>query len=600
MAHPPPLTIRNLASTTITLKRLETFEDPHTKKSKAGTGLLSSGHGLKNTTDLAPTAPALSEHANSFNCKEVNIRLDPFESVTINLQTPPDVGTKHYLSTATLRITIQTLAGERYRIDTNPSYTQKSSSKFIPLTPNPSTSFTGLYHPSNPIAHLTIHANHLIDYKRWMKELPDMLPLSGISIPGTHNSHTHYRALPSVRCQVLNVQTQLENGIRFLDIRVQPSSATDIDKKDLYLVHGAFPISLTGTKYLSPILSTCYTFLTSYPSETILISLKREGVGNAADHHLAAILEKHYFTPNREKWYTGTKLPYLGAVRGKLVLVRRYEMDIPKPLTSSASPPSSSSSSTNTPSTAPPAPPRTSTGLDATAWPNNSPHALHGPFSIQDWCDVLHPSSIPTKLHHANAHLARSAATTALLPGVNTDKLYPVPPAPLHLNFLSGSNFWNVGTWPERISSVVNRGVEEWVCGRHYVEETACVGRGESWRMGAEEEEGGGRINAAVDGDGIVSTGSKGGERVGDSVGGEGAGVVRRKARIGDGGTGVVVMDHVGLDGDWDLVGLIVGLNVGVLLKVREAVAMAEAEGKGKVEGEGDVETGFSSNGLVR
>ena len=93
-----------------------------------------------------------------------------------------------------------------------------------------------------------------------MASLPPTLPLSALSIPGTHNSHTYYRALPSVRCQTASIKSQLENGIRFLDIRVQPVHASDASKKDLYLVHGAFPVSLTGPKYLDPVLRICYEF----------------------------------------------------------------------------------------------------------------------------------------------------------------------------------------------------------------------------------------------------------------------------------------------------------------------------------------------------
>lgn len=44
-------------------------------------------------------------------------------------------------------------------------------------------------------------------------------------------------------------------------------------------------------------------------------------------------------------------------------------------------------------------------------------------------------------------------------------------------------------------------------------------------------------------------------------------GVEVRKAKSGDGSTGIVVMDCVGENGDWDLVRLVIGMNVGVLLK---------------------------------
>ncbi|KAL1607683.1 hypothetical protein SLS60_002618 [Paraconiothyrium brasiliense] len=512
----PLLTIRNFTSIDIVIKSLERFEDPNTKQSKAA----AFPSARKNAQTIAPSAPELGLHVQTFKRQDVDVTLAPFESYT--LRTPPIEEAKpkpsSKLSSTTFRITIEDEERERFRIDTNPTYTQKGSRTFTPLTPNPSNSYTALYHPTAPTAHLTIHAHHLPNYAKWMQSLPDTLPLSAISIPGTHNSHTHYRALPSVRCQLVDVKTQLENGIRFLDIRVQPASATDTSKRDLHLVHGAFPISLTGTKYLDPILTACYTFLSQNPSETILISLKREGIGSATDAHLASILEKHYLAPNAEKWYTGTAIPYLSSARGKLVLVRRYETPSPSP---------------------------SPHGLDATAWPHNSTHALHGPFCVQDYCEINHPSSIPQKLLHANAHLVRAGDVTHFIPGLNTDDKNPIPPAPLYLNFLSGSNFFNVGTWPGGIARVVNRGVEEWVCSGHHL----------AVPLGDPQEPG----RASM---------------VGDEEGGDVAGVEDgvRKVKEGDGGAGVVVMDMVGEGGNWDLVRLVVGMNMGVVEKVRRGM----------------------------
>ena len=55
---------------------------------------------------------------------------------------------------------------------------------------------------------------------RWMATLRDAIPLSALSIPGTHNSPTYHVALPSVRCQAVDVRAQLDNGVRFLDVRL--------------------------------------------------------------------------------------------------------------------------------------------------------------------------------------------------------------------------------------------------------------------------------------------------------------------------------------------------------------------------------------------
>ncbi|USP74393.1 1-phosphatidylinositol phosphodiesterase [Curvularia clavata] len=510
-----PLTVRNLTSTAICLQRVERFEDPNTLQSKAHGYFFNS----RNTTSAVPTSPELSEHAQRFNNQDLEVTLQPFESYTLSFPTPAQSSNAATLSSPMLRITIQVAGTERHRIDTNPSYTQKSTQAFTALCVNPSATYKAIFHPSKPIPHLAIHNHHSPSYSSWMAALPDNLPLSAISIPGTHNSHTHYRALPSVRCQVHDIKTQLENGIRFLDIRVQPTHATDLSKKDLYLVHGAFPISLSGPKYLEPILQTCYDFLSTNPSETVLISLKREGVGSATDEHLAQLLEKHYITPNPSLWYTQNSIPYLHSVRGKLVLIRRY--------TTSTSP---------SPEKA---------GLDATAWPHNAHHALFPSpspsispltptFCLQDYCEVLVPTLIPTKLQHCNDHLVRSARALHPIPGLTTDAANPVPPGPLYLNFLSGSNFWKKACWPSAIAKVVNRGMEMWLCSGHHLEE-AVAGR----TRDPGESQGGGEGDV-----GLV-------KRVGS----------------GDGSTGVVIMDCVGENGDWDLVRLVVGMNMGVLSK---------------------------------
>lgn len=59
--------------------------------------------------------------------------------------------------------------------------------------------------------------------------------------------------------------------------------------------------------------------------ETQLLSLKREEAGNGADAQLSRILKDHYTNPNQ--WFTQPRVPSLGEVRGKIVLVRRFTLD---------------------------------------------------------------------------------------------------------------------------------------------------------------------------------------------------------------------------------------------------------------------------------
>ena len=148
-----------------------------------------------------------------------------------------------------------------------------------------------------------------------MGKLRDHIPLSSLSIPGTHNSPTHYKALPSVRCQAVSLEDQLNNGVRFLDIRVQVESPEDTSSDRLILVHSAFPVSLTGNKYFRDLLNTVTHFLDTHPSETVIMSIKREGTGSATDAQLSRRLHDHYINPDQARWFTDNRTPRLGEVR---------------------------------------------------------------------------------------------------------------------------------------------------------------------------------------------------------------------------------------------------------------------------------------------
>ncbi|KAL8380655.1 hypothetical protein RB595_005093 [Gaeumannomyces hyphopodioides] len=113
---------------------------------------------------------------------------------------------------------------------------------------------------------------------------------------------TCYKALPSVRCQAVGVRKQfdngirkqldngvrgqLDNGVRYLDVRVREQLNNGVryldvrvscspDSDDLTLVHAAFPVSLTGSKYLHDLLAECYAFLDENPREVFIIQVLR-------------------------------------------------------------------------------------------------------------------------------------------------------------------------------------------------------------------------------------------------------------------------------------------------------------------------------------
>lgn len=285
---------------------------------------------------------------------------------------------------------------------------------------------TVVYFPSAAVVAILSSAR----LESWMADLDDSWPLSVLSIPGTHNSPTCYRALPSVRCQAVGIPVQLRNGIRFLDIRV---SANPNDAS-LTLVHSIWPVSLTGSKHLRPLLQDLYRFLESNPSETIIVSIKREGTGKATDGQMARHLKRDYVDARPDRWWTEAEIPTLGLARGKLVLIRRFDTDDDM----------------------------RSWAIDAHQWPDNCSDGAggNGRFRIQDFYEVAHSQAVDSKIAFCHSQLERAAAEELFVRETTT-----MPP--FFVNFLSGSNFFNASCWPERIAAKVNPAAVEYLCVKH-------------------------------------------------------------------------------------------------------------------------------------
>lgn len=336
-----------------------------------------------------------------------------------------------------------------------------------------------------------------------MSNLKSELPLSALSIPGTHNSPTHHTALPSVRCQAVSVKEQLNNGVRFLDIRVQPESSDDVSKDGLILVHSAFSVSLAGRKYFRDMINHIFDFLTANPTECIIMSVKREGVGWSTDQHLSKILHTHYAT-DANRWFTENRIPTLGEARSKIVLLRRFKIDESL---------------------------RGEDGMgwamDGESWPDNCADGLcsSGEIRVQDFYEVAEHTNIEKKIGFARGHLDRAAKVVCKVPGGKGEEEEEAEAAakavkyPFFINFLSASNFWRANCWPDRIAAKVNPSIVDFLCRTH----------------------------------------------------GEVTDREEQEKKVGDGSTGIVVCDWVGINGDWDLVRCIVGMNSKLELRGSES-----------------------------
>jgi len=105
--------------------------------------------------------------------------------------------------------------------------------------------------------------------ENWMQYLPDDLPITHISIPGTHNTCTYRTSLSISKCQTYTLKEQLRQGVRYLDLRC-------IYKKDgLKVYHGIDNLKLS----IDTCLMWVRDFLQEHPSEIVLLRFQREKKG---------------------------------------------------------------------------------------------------------------------------------------------------------------------------------------------------------------------------------------------------------------------------------------------------------------------------------
>ncbi|KAJ5183607.1 hypothetical protein N7492_001223 [Penicillium capsulatum] len=433
------LTIRNNTSTPIVLRRIERFEAPHKRTDNDITTLAKNfTRALTNQTSTE-TVEAIGHDTHAFDeQKGIDLHVEPFSTKKTDIRAFKDSDKER------MRLTIA-VEGEEHQVQTPVPSADAATMKA--LAEHPRFRLTGIY--LKPESFLTVFSS--ANAHAWMRDLRDDVLLSALSIPGTHNSPTCHFAPPSVRCQAVGPREQLDNGVRFFDIRVQPQNPEDAGKDELALVHSVFPIALTGTKYFRDLMNEVNEFLDKNPSETLIISVKREGPGNATDEQLSRILRDHY-AGSGSRWWVRPKIPTLGEARGKVVLVRRFNLleEMKKEHGGNG------------------------WGIDAAAWADNTPNATcpAGHICIQDFYEVQETTNIDKKIQFVKEHIDRASKARypfGELPDANAARQFP-----FYINFLSASNFWKTDTWPEKIAAKVNPAAVDYICRRHKDDDGDC------------------------------------------------------------------------------------------------------------------------------
>jgi 1-phosphatidylinositol phosphodiesterase len=153
-----------------------------------------------------------------------------------------------------------------------------------------------------------------LDTKNWMSKLDDNLSLREISIPGTHDSGTEkitdILTKGLAHTQNFSIERQLNDGIRFLDIRLKLCGV------ELDVYHGPISCGINFTH----VLKWCNDFLQKNKSETIIMSVKNEDL----ESQPIADAFRRYTTIYPNLFYKAKNVPLLKQARGKIVLFNRF------------------------------------------------------------------------------------------------------------------------------------------------------------------------------------------------------------------------------------------------------------------------------------
>ncbi|MEB4814617.1 phosphatidylinositol-specific phospholipase C domain-containing protein [Bacillus thuringiensis] len=166
------------------------------------------------------------------------------------------------------------------------------------------------------------NVNRTVDYTNtnWMGRIPDSRRISELSIPGTHGSMALHGGVAGTIGdiainQTMNLETQLNSGIRYIDIRCRHHH------NNLAIHHGQiFQHAFFGSHVLEPVIS----FLRRNPRETILMRVKEEYNPTGNTRTFSETFES-FWSPNQRYFWTPTSSnPTLGEVRGRIIVLQDF------------------------------------------------------------------------------------------------------------------------------------------------------------------------------------------------------------------------------------------------------------------------------------
>ncbi|KAK0442991.1 PLC-like phosphodiesterase [Armillaria borealis] len=153
----------------------------------------------------------------------------------------------------------------------------------------------------------------------FLADMPDASPLYSLLLPGTHDTMAFY-GWPISQCQspTTPLAVQLQSGIRVLDIRLA------VINSRLIAYHGIYP---QRTPF-EDIQRTIHDFLTAPETcrETIVMFMKQEDFATTRPSTFSQTVHREMLSGpgGRDMWFLENRVPDLGEVRGKVVLISRF------------------------------------------------------------------------------------------------------------------------------------------------------------------------------------------------------------------------------------------------------------------------------------
>nr|XP_057903465.1 1-phosphatidylinositol phosphodiesterase-like [Doryrhamphus excisus] len=145
----------------------------------------------------------------------------------------------------------------------------------------------------------------------WMSTISDHRLLSEVTMPGTHNTMALYGGVYA-ECQSWSLASQLQAGVRFLDVRVRHVDGV------LTIHHG---VSYQRA-HLGDVLQGVATFLSRYPSEAVLMRVKEEL--SQTDNIYWPVVDYIRRYVSWDLLWHGRHVPTMGQARGKLIILQDF------------------------------------------------------------------------------------------------------------------------------------------------------------------------------------------------------------------------------------------------------------------------------------